>query len=520
MQLFLVTCLICVSGVIRVQSHQEMKSDNKSDVSSLTSSSKISNVLRDLLNQESLVRFSMTQRIQSLVMDALDNKNNSLILKRKLRDITTELQSIEKKDGVMKEENTLLKQELNTVKETISSDKNLIKQELNTVKEAIRSDRNLIKQELDTVKEAIRADKNLIMEQIQSLNKTGISVLTEKMEDENSKFRQEFRILKETNQRENSKLRQELRILNETNQKSRKEISNLNETNQRIDEENSNLRDELNNLKDMSSYNKRNIQNLNNTNETIRKYNDDFRLQFQMINDSLQKYDLQLLNISTQLSSVRLNLPHESCMEILQNNPDVKGKDGVYWIFDGDKKRKVYCDMTTDGGGWTVIQKRQDGSTDFYKTWADYKKGFGDPSKNYWIGNDAIHYLTKTNQELRVELLSFSGEKAYALYSTFQVGNENSKYRLTVSGYSGTAGDSLGYHNGRHFTTHDEDNDIYSNNCAVRHHGAWWYSQCGYSNLNGLYAGSAVSGNKYPFWWYWKSTTALKGTSMLIRPKN
>jgi hypothetical protein len=58
-------------------------------------------------------------------------------------------------------------------------------------------------------------------------------------------------------------------------------------------------------------------------------------------------------------------------------------------------------------------------------------------------GNDAIHFLTKTEQELRVDLTSFSGEKAYALYSTFKVANETSKYQLTVWGFSGTAGMSV-----------------------------------------------------------------------------
>jgi hypothetical protein len=48
--------------------------------------------------------------------------------------------------------------------------------------------------------------------------------------------------------------------------------------------------------------------------------------------------------------------------------------------------------------------------------------------------------LTITAQELRVDLTDFDGDKAYALYSTFKVGNESSKYQLTVSGFTGPAG--------------------------------------------------------------------------------
>ncbi|XP_061176302.1 ficolin-1-like [Saccostrea echinata] len=213
---------------------------------------------------------------------------------------------------------------------------------------------------------------------------------------------------------------------------------------------------------------------------------------------------------------------YRDCATILEKNPGQKGKDGVYTIYpDGKQKKKVYCDMTTKGGGWTAIQRRQDGSTDFYRQWSEYKQGFGNPSKNYWIGNDAIYELTKNkDQELRVELQRFNGEKAYAQYSTFYVGDEGSKYRLTVSGYSGTAGDSLDYHNGMKFSTKDQDNDSNSGNCAITWHGAWWNKSCHQSNLNGKYATSAVKNWKYPVWQHWKYNEALQKTMMMIRHKN
>ncbi|XP_062583782.1 fibrinogen-like protein A, partial [Saccostrea cucullata] len=136
----------------------------------------------------------------------------------------------------------------------------------------------------------------------------------------------------------------------------------------------------------------------------------------------LKKYQLCDLQYLDLLSVNR----YKDCVAILKKNPGRKGKDGVYTIYpDGKGKKKVYCDMTTDGGGWTAIQRRQDGSTDFYRTWSEYKQGFGDPSKNYWIGNDVIFELTKNkDQELRIELQRFNGAEAYAQYSTFHIGDK------------------------------------------------------------------------------------------------
>ncbi|XP_061176959.1 fibrinogen C domain-containing protein 1-B-like [Saccostrea echinata] len=210
---------------------------------------------------------------------------------------------------------------------------------------------------------------------------------------------------------------------------------------------------------------------------------------------------------------------YKDCSEILKRDPSRKRQDGVYVIYP-DTRREVFCDMTTDGGGWTTIQKRVDGNLDFYRTWNVYKEGFGNASKNYWIGNDAIHALTKDqDQELRLDLRSHNGEEAYAVYTTFYIGDENNKYTITVSGYNGTAGDSLGYHNGIKFSTQDQDNDNNRSSCATDYHGAWWYNACLHSNLNGEYAQSAVHGNRYPIWWQWKRIEALKQTVMMIRYK-
>nr|XP_011448079.2 ryncolin-1 [Crassostrea gigas] len=210
------------------------------------------------------------------------------------------------------------------------------------------------------------------------------------------------------------------------------------------------------------------------------------------------------------------------CAFILKTIPNTKGRNGVYTIYPDMKTKKlVYCDMTTDGGGWTVIQRRMDGSVNFYRSWQTYKDGFGKPQGEYWLGNEDIHLLTsKTKQELRVDLQKFSGEKAYAKYSRFTVGSESEKYKLSVGGYSGTAGDSLAYHNGMKFSTRDQDNDLSSSQCSVIRQGGWWYNACVHSNLNGPYLKSAKNTTLSINWHaFGKGYRALKQASMMIRSK-
>ena len=144
--------------------------------------------------------------------------------------------------------------------------------------------------------------------------------------------------------------------------------------------------------------------------------------------------------------------------------------------------------MDTDGGGWTVFQRRMDGTVDFYRDWNDYLKGFGDLDGEFWLGLNKIHRLTTINTTLHVDLQDFSGNKRYAKYSMFAVDDSDTKYKLLVGGYTGNAGDGLTVHNRMKFTTKDRDNDRHSSiNCAMTFKGAWWYGKCHVSNLNGLY---------------------------------
>jgi hypothetical protein len=114
-------------------------------------------------------------------------------------------------------------------------------------------------------------------------------------------------------------------------------------------------------------------------------------------------------------------------------------QDGVYTIDpDGMGPFPVRCDMTIDGGGWTVFQRRQDGSEDFYLGWSDYKAGFGNLDDEFWLGLNKIHRLTKSGQDvLRIDLMDFNDAQRYAKYGTFSVADENDKYRLNVASYSG-----------------------------------------------------------------------------------
>ena len=176
-----------------------------------------------------------------------------------------------------------------------------------------------------------------------------------------------------------------------------------------------------------------------------------------------------------------------------------------------------YCDTTSSGGGWLVIQRRQDGSVDFDRDWEDYEDGFGSLTGEFWYGLRAIHCLTSQGRwELRIDYTLADGTKGHISYSNFRILSVAEFYKLTISGFSGAISDPFTTLNGRKFTTKDNDNDKWSSNCATDYAGkagGWWYNACSLIMLNHQYRSQYtlyISGKYQP----------LKFVEMKIRPIN
>ncbi|NXW83013.1 TENR protein, partial [Alopecoenas beccarii] len=209
----------------------------------------------------------------------------------------------------------------------------------------------------------------------------------------------------------------------------------------------------------------------------------------------------------------------QDCAQHLMNGDTLSG---VYTIsINGDlgQRVQVYCDMTTDGGGWIVFQRRQNGLTDFFRKWADYRIGFGNLEDEFWLGLDNIHKITSQGRyELRIDMRD-GQEAAYAYYDKFSIGDARSLYKLRIGDYNGTSGDSLTYHQGRPFSTKDRDNDVAVTNCAMSYKGAWWYKNCHRTNLNGKYGESRHSQGIN--WYHWKGHEfSIPFVEMKMRPYN
>lgn len=175
-----------------------------------------------------------------------------------------------------------------------------------------------------------------------------------------------------------------------------------------------------------------------------------------------------------------------SCSDVMKSYT----ANGLYQIYVLGTLMDVYCDQRTDKGGWVVIQRRIDGTVDFNRKWLDYKEGFGQMNREFWIGNEKLCLLSRSGScELRVDMVKLDGSFMHAKYSVFKMLPEATKYQLNVGGYSGDAGDNLSYHNGMKFSTLDADNDRNQlGNCALLWKGGWWYNNCYRVHPNGVHS--------------------------------
>uniref|UniRef100_A0A673B485 Zmp:0000000846 n=1 Tax=Sphaeramia orbicularis TaxID=375764 RepID=A0A673B485_9TELE len=209
----------------------------------------------------------------------------------------------------------------------------------------------------------------------------------------------------------------------------------------------------------------------------------------------------------------------KDCAQILLNGETTSGLYTIYVGGEESQPLQVYCDMTTDGGGWMVALRRQNGKLEFYRNWKNYTAGFGNMKNEFWLGLANLHKITSSGHyELRVDLRD-NGESAYAQYDKITIAEPRTRYKLYVGAYSGTAGDSMTYHQGRPFSTYDNDNDIAVTNCALSYKGAFWYKNCHRVNLMGKYGDNSHS--KGINWFHWKGHEhSIEFAEMKLRPAN
>uniref|UniRef100_A0A3B3X455 Fibrinogen C-terminal domain-containing protein n=1 Tax=Poecilia mexicana TaxID=48701 RepID=A0A3B3X455_9TELE len=214
--------------------------------------------------------------------------------------------------------------------------------------------------------------------------------------------------------------------------------------------------------------------------------------------------------------------PWRDCQHVLDSGETTSG---IYLIHLQSANRlfQAWCEQSQAQGGWTVIQRRQDGSVNFFRTWEQYKQGFGNLNGEYWLGLEHLYWLTQqAKYKLRVVLEDWQARQVSAEYDSFHLEPENDWYRLRLGQYHGNAGDSLSWHNNKAFTTLDRDKDSYPGNCAHYQKGGWWYHMCAHSNLNGMWYRGGHYRSRYQDGVYWAEfhggSYSLKKVSMMIKP--
>jgi len=213
-----------------------------------------------------------------------------------------------------------------------------------------------------------------------------------------------------------------------------------------------------------------------------------------------------------------INYKGNSCREIKASNPSAPS--GIYTINTHYGDLDVFCQNDVDGGGWTLLQRRFDGSVSFQRNMEAYAFGFGSLDSEFWLGLEHVHRLTQFgNHEFRVDIENYNGTKGYAKYSGFNIASLDDKYRLSLnsSSYTGDAGDGMSIHIGMPFSTMDENNDGYDCSNEFGKNGNWFQS-CFVDgqNLNGVFGFEDYYDVQCMYWDQWEDEEHYIKTSRMM----
>jgi len=213
---------------------------------------------------------------------------------------------------------------------------------------------------------------------------------------------------------------------------------------------------------------------------------------------------------------------HKTCISLLTVNSCQEHKnlgasqDGIYAIDpDGQGIISVFCDQTTDGGGWTVFQRRSAPySGIFDRWWHSYRDGFGNLTDAFWLGNKYLHRIALSESLLRIDLHRADGQTGYAKFGGFQVANEAELFRWDMNSYEGNISNAI-YGNldpnlnirGMVFSTPDKDNDNRPSSICFPYAG-WWANDCSTMNLNS---------KSRPWWKPWSDEIFITFSEMKVR---
>uniref|UniRef100_A0A8C3TWG6 Fibrinogen gamma chain n=1 Tax=Catharus ustulatus TaxID=91951 RepID=A0A8C3TWG6_CATUS len=286
--------------------------------------------------------------------------------------------------------------------------------------------------------------------------------------------------------------------------------------------------------------------------QTLPNSVDDFTQKSRKIIEEIIRYENTILHVSREINVItelkeKIAQLELLCQEQCKDTAEISGdnwkrcakcflydcqdiankgarKSGLYFIKPQRAKQSflVYCEIDSYGNGWTVLQRRLDGSEDFSKNWVQYKEGFGhlspDDTTEFWLGNEKMHLITTQSTlpyTLRIELEDWSGKKSTADYAVFRVGTGDA-----FDGYD--FGDDPSDRNPTPTT-------MACGNCAEQDGSGWWMNRCHAGHLNGKYYVGKVS-SKYAgpsgfdngiIWATWRDRWySMKKSAMKIIPFN